>query len=631
MQYRLPKVAFYFCTLALLAIQVSRAAIRSDRNYEPPYHLVTLSPDGSKVAAFQKAGYNDVVIIDLNKMKPSRFPISDGKGGNAQVGSINWVGKNHLVITAEPDEGDVRLYSRRIEDRLPIRRAKDGSNDFVGSIPNSTRFLVANKVEVDGKGMCSLFEYDAATKEEPKTIYSCESNVFECVTDLNGNLKMVKRDNEDGSGANWFAIDPETGEQKKLSSISQWDKIHGIIATSNHAIVSGHIGTQYPSIYVLSLKNDKILSVLADNTEYSVDTYGTTVFDSKSGEISGLHLDTVTRRSFWTDNEIKDLQGQIDSKLAGSTNRIVAWSQDRKRLLVERFIPNLPNQFLSYDAESGKISTVFINGPRVKPEEFTKSQLIKVPNRSGEEISAILTLPNDISGKNLPLLIWIDKGIWEGLERLEWNPESVFFADRGFAVLRINYSGRQGMIGALAGKQDSKESILKSFQDIEDVKDNILNSGLIDPNRVCIGGESTAGWAAAYAPIASPGHYTTIISLNGLYDIVGYRETRDTENQMAGHLNLNFANTNSGLSDEDIRDLSVLPNLKNYPQNVYLTIGKYSPGEYKTHVADFAKALKKAKVPAKVQAGDWYLDSLTGKKRTDLLSRVVTFAMSKSK
>ena len=68
---------------------------------------------------------------------------------------------------------------------------------------------------------------------------------------------------------------------------------------------------------------------------------------------------------------------------------------------------------------------------------------ITYKSRDGLSIHGYLTLPKGIESKNLPVVVHPHGGPWT---RDNWgfNPEVQFLANRGFAVLQMNFRGSTG-------------------------------------------------------------------------------------------------------------------------------------------------------------------------------------------
>ena len=68
---------------------------------------------------------------------------------------------------------------------------------------------------------------------------------------------------------------------------------------------------------------------------------------------------------------------------------------------------------------------------------------ISFQSRNGLTIHGYLTLPKGVAAKNLPTVIVVHGGPWAG-DGWGDDPEAQFLANRGFAVLQINYRGSTG-------------------------------------------------------------------------------------------------------------------------------------------------------------------------------------------
>lgn len=618
----------FLVVIGTLMSGASESLADSRRMLTPaPFHYSQISPTGQYVAAYENGADNDpkVVVFDSKAKKADRFHVSDGKGGNATVSELKWVGPETLAITSDGEDGDKWLHLFKCGDRSPTRIVKEGSRSIAAAFPQRSEFFILERIELDGSTVSRLLKYDSSdASKEPTEIFRKAATDLQCVLDAEGQLKLAKY-TMDGE-ASWYAVSPEMNETK-LTEIPQWSNVYGIDSTTGNALISVTLYNKLPALYEFDFANDKIVQTLADNELYSVEKYGQPVFDPESRKVVGLHLDIVERRSFWTDSAIGYIQNQLDEKLPGSINRILGWSQNRSKALVQRYIPNFPSPILHVDLSTDEIIPVFLNGPPIKPDEVGPTRLVDIPNRDGTVLKSVLTIPADKPDGKFPLVIWIRPGVWTGLERPEWHPEANFFAAEGYVVLRVNYSGTEGVLGPVEIDKQTIPGLMKTFEDIEDCARALIQAGLVDPEKICIAGENEGAWAAAYAPIATPDFYRAVVSINGVYDLVAYRG----DNEVGGGMHIPFASSGTKLSKAEIEKITVTQNVSDYAKYAFVTVGNWSPSAYKNQINDFVKALKKKKVTVKSFTDDWWGTQLNGPNRFDAFNNASKLLKSATK
>ena len=104
-----------------------------------------------------------------------------------------------------------------------------------------------------------------------------------------------------------------------------------------------------------------------------------------------------------------------------------------------------------------------------------------------------------------------------------FNPEVQLFANRGYAVLRINYRGSGGYGNAFEGMGYRKWGT--TMQD--DLTDSVkwaIAQGIADPDRVCIYGASYGGYAALMSVVREPDLYRCTVGYVGVYDLDAQRD-----------------------------------------------------------------------------------------------------------
>jgi dipeptidyl aminopeptidase/acylaminoacyl peptidase len=89
-----------------------------------------------------------------------------------------------------------------------------------------------------------------------------------------------------------------------------------------------------------------------------------------------------------------------------------------------------------------------------------------------------------------------------------WRSDTQFLANRGYAVLQVNFRG--------SGGYGSAERML---DDIDDALRWAIAEGVADPKRACIYGISYGGYAALMSLVRHPEAYRCAIPLSGLTDL----------------------------------------------------------------------------------------------------------------
>ena len=173
----------------------------------------------------------------------------------------------------------------------------------------------------------------------------------------------------------------------------------------------------------------------------------------------------------------------------------------------------------------------------IKASEMAVMEPIKFKARDGLEINGYLTRPNESKG-NLPMIMMVHGGPHGVRDYWGYDQEAQFLANRGYAVMQLNYRGSGGY-----GRDFLKAGFLKwgtAMQD--DLTDGVLwaiNEGIADKNRLCIYGASYGGYAALMSSVREPDLYKCAIGYVGVYDVDSFTSVGNIPNYRAGAAYLN--------------------------------------------------------------------------------------------
>jgi len=125
--------------------------------------------------------------------------------------------------------------------------------------------------------------------------------------------------------------------------------------------------------------------------------------------------------------------------------------------------------------------------------------------RDGLVVHGYLTLPVGVEAKNLPLIVNPHGGPWV---RDDWgfDPEVQLLANRGYAVLQMNYRGSTGY-GRKFWEAGFGQWGKAMQDDITDGVQEMIKRGVADPKRVGIYGGSYGGYATLAGVAFTPDLY----------------------------------------------------------------------------------------------------------------------------
>jgi dipeptidyl aminopeptidase/acylaminoacyl peptidase len=144
-------------------------------------------------------------------------------------------------------------------------------------------------------------------------------------------------------------------------------------------------------------------------------------------------------------------------------------------------------------------------------------------SRDGLLIPGYLTLPKGVPGKNLPAVVLPHGGPW-ARDAWGFNPVLQFLANRGYAVLQMNFRGSTGF-GRKFWEISFKEWGRKMQDDVTDGARWLISEGIADPKRVGIYGGSYGGYVVLAGLAFTPDLYACGADYVGVANLFTILET----------------------------------------------------------------------------------------------------------
>jgi dipeptidyl aminopeptidase/acylaminoacyl peptidase len=171
-----------------------------------------------------------------------------------------------------------------------------------------------------------------------------------------------------------------------------------------------------------------------------------------------------------------------------------------------------PMRFYSWDRAAKKGTPLFTDRPKLEQAKLAEMEPVTFPARDGVTLHGYLTRPVGASGAG-PMVVWVHGGPWA---RDHWGYSGYvqLLANRGYAVLQVNYRGSTGYgkkFLHLGDKQWGKAM----HTDLVDGVQWAVKQGVADPKRIAIGGGSYGGYAALAGAAFTPDTFRCAVDIVG--------------------------------------------------------------------------------------------------------------------
>ncbi|MFC4563815.1 alpha/beta fold hydrolase [Nocardiopsis mangrovi] len=182
-----------------------------------------------------------------------------------------------------------------------------------------------------------------------------------------------------------------------------------------------------------------------------------------------------------------------------------------------------PEATYFYDHTTGESRLLFRPHPRLDPGAMAPMTPVTITARDGLSLPSYLTLPVGVEPSGLPMVLLVHGGPW-ARDAWGFNPTVQLLANRGYAVLQVNFRGSTGFgkahtqaaIGEFAGKM---------HDDLIDAVDWAVARGYADPDRVAIFGTSYGGYAALVGAAFTPDRFAAAVDVVGISDLANFMRT----------------------------------------------------------------------------------------------------------
>ena len=182
-----------------------------------------------------------------------------------------------------------------------------------------------------------------------------------------------------------------------------------------------------------------------------------------------------------------------------------------------------PFSYYVFDRRTRSGKFLFYARPELANYTLARMKPISLQSRDGYTIHGYLHLPVGSARKSLPTVLLVHGGPWH---RDVWgyDPEGQWLANRGYAVLQVNFRGSTGFGKEFLNAGDRQWGG-KMHDDLVDAVRSIIGQGIADPNRIGVYGGSYGGYAALVGATFTPDLFACAVDIVGPSNLLTFIET----------------------------------------------------------------------------------------------------------
>ncbi len=247
------------------------------------------------------------------------------------------------------------------------------------------------------------------------------------------------------------------------------------------------------------------------------------VFSDATDELAlTLYQDDKPRRYFKDKGFEADFKW-LRAKLPGKEVGRASATQDEQVWLINASSDTEPGEIYLFDRKTHKLALQYKIREKLPRGSLAEMKIVSYKSSDGLEIPAYLTLPKGVPAKNLPTIIFPHGGPW-GRDTWGYNPYAQFFANRGYAVLSMNFRGSAGY-GKKFIDAGNLEWGRKMQDDVTWGAKYLVAQGIADPKRIGIFGGSYGGYATLAGVAFTPDVYAAAVDLFGPANLITLMES----------------------------------------------------------------------------------------------------------
>lgn len=225
----------------------------------------------------------------------------------------------------------------------------------------------------------------------------------------------------------------------------------------------------------------------------------------------------------FVDETVAKLYSRLAKELGNYEVVLTSTTKDESKFIVRTYSDRSLGAFYFFDTTTDKLTKLVDVSPWLDENQLCEVKPVSYKTRDGLTIHGYLTLPKNKEAKKLPVIVNPHGGPW-ARDVWTFNPEVQFLANRGYAVLQMNFRGSTGY-GRAFWEASFGQWGLKMQDDVTDGVRWLVAEGIADEKRVAIYGGSYGGYCTLAGITFTPEVYACAVDYVGVSNLFSFMET----------------------------------------------------------------------------------------------------------
>jgi dipeptidyl aminopeptidase/acylaminoacyl peptidase len=480
-----------------------------------------LSPDGKFLSFLAPVnGVLNVWVGPADRPGEAKPITADKKRG---IRSHFWAYTNRHVIYLQDLDGDenwrvysVDLDSKKTKDLTPLKNVQARIDEVSYKFPDEVLVSLNDR----NPALHDIYRLNILTGD--RKLLQKNTGYAGFVTDDDYRVRFAIKFTPDGGNA--YDKPDGKGGWVEFLKVPQADSLTtspaGFDKSGDVLYLIDSRGRDTGALTTLDLKQGK-QEIVAENPRADA---GAVMTHPTENTIQAVSF-TYDRQHWVFQDKAVEEDFETLKKVADGDISVVSRTKDDQQWIVAFLMDDGPVRYYHYDLPSKKSTFLFTNRSALSDWKLQKMHPVTITSRDGLNLVGYLTLPagSDKQGRGrpeepVPLVLDVHGGPW-GRDSWGLNPTHQFLANRGYAVLSVNFRGSTGFGKKFVNAGD-KEWAGKMHDDLIDAVNWAIAEKICPKDKVAIMGGSYGGYATLVGLTFTPEEFACGVDIVGPSNLV---------------------------------------------------------------------------------------------------------------